>query len=148
VTASTIEIGVLGPVTVRGAAEPFRRSASLELVVYLALHRHRVRNDEWASALWPGRTVSLSTVHSTASDARRALGKAVDGCCHLPRGGRHLLLADSVTTDVDHFMNLASSGDLESMIAALVLVRGRLSMAFAPRIGRFSTGPRLRSSPW
>ena len=49
------------------------------LVVYLAFHRNGVRHGEWSLALWPDRPVSLATVHSTASDARRALGRARPG---------------------------------------------------------------------
>ena len=90
-----VEVAVLGPVSVRGAAGPFHRSAALELVVYLAFHRRGVRHAEWALAIWPERPVSLSTVHSTCSDARRARGRAPDGSPHLPRG-TDLRLRESV----------------------------------------------------
>src|SRR6516165_3837852 len=98
-----VDVAVLGPVVVRGAARPFRRSAALELVVYLSLHRRPVAYTEWPVAIWPDRAVSLATVHSTASDARRALGRSADGTWQLPREGGHLRLAESVTTDVERF---------------------------------------------
>jgi DNA-binding SARP family transcriptional activator len=120
-----VEVAVLGPVAVDGAAGPFRRSAALELVVYLAFHRRGVRHAEWALAIWPDRPICLSTVHSTASDARRALGRALDGRPHLPRGV-DLRLAGSVTTDVDRFAALASTDDPRRLLGAMRLVRGPL----------------------
>jgi DNA-binding SARP family transcriptional activator len=117
-----VEVAVLGPVAVRGAPKAFHRAAARELVVYLAFHPDGVRHGEWALALWPDRPVSLSTVHSTASDARRALGRAPDGLARLPCGSR-LSLHPSVTTDVDRFVALAESG---AFVEAVRLVRGPL----------------------
>ena len=70
-----IEVAVLGPIEIRGAARAFCRASARELVVYLAFHRHGVRNDVWGAALWADRCVAPSTLHSTASVARRALGR-------------------------------------------------------------------------
>jgi len=120
-----VEVAVLGPFVVRGAAEPFRRSAALDLVAYLALHRHGVRHAEWALAVWPDHAVALPTVHSTASDARRALGRSPDGTTRLPRGVL-LRLHDSVTTDVEQFATLADSDDPHRLVEAMHLVRGPL----------------------
>src|SRR3984957_8635306 len=103
-----MEVAVLGPVEIRGAAQPFCRASSKELVVYLAFHRQGARNDDWATALWTDRCVAPSTLHSTASVARRALGRSGSGAEHLPRGGRRLRLADSVGTDVDRFATVAN----------------------------------------
>jgi DNA-binding SARP family transcriptional activator len=124
--AREVEVAVLGPVVVHGATRPFRRSAALELVVYLSLHRRRVAYTEWPVAIWADRAVSLATVHSTASDARRALGRSADGKWHLPREGGHLRLAESVTTDVERFASLASTGDPSGVVEAMRLVRGPL----------------------
>ena len=121
----TVEIAVLGPVAVNGAAEPFHRSAALELVVYLAFHPGGVRHAEWSLAIWPERPVAPPTVHSTSSDARRALGRGPDGALLLPRG-RDLRLHDSVTTDVDRFESLAASEDPARLFEAMQLVRGPL----------------------
>ena len=118
-----MEIAVLGPVEVRGREHRFRRSAAMELVVYLAFHRNGVRNTEWPLAIWPDRAVARATVHSTVSDARRALGRGADGADHLSRGPR-LRLGSGVTTDVDRFAALVSSEDPRKLSRALELVRG------------------------
>lgn len=118
-------VSVLGPVSVAGPALDFRRAAARELVVYLAFHRGGVRHAEWSLALWPDRPVSLATVHSTASDARRALGRAADGVLRLPCGSV-LRLHPSVVTDVDRFAELSRSQSCEAWIEAARLVRGPL----------------------
>ena len=120
-----VEVGVLGPVVVAGAAAPFHRSAARELVVYLAFNRHGVRHREWSLAIWPERPVSLSTAHSTSSDARRALGRDGEGRPHLPRGVE-LRLGDAVTTDVEHFGLLATEEDPDQLLRAMRLIRGPL----------------------
>jgi DNA-binding SARP family transcriptional activator len=126
VIRAEVEIAVLGPVVVEGAARPFHRSAALELVVYLALQRRSVEYAEWPVAIWPDREVSIATVYSTVSDARRALGPAADGSEHLPRDGGHLRLARSVGTDVERFESLASAADPHWVVEAMRLVRGTL----------------------
>ncbi len=118
-----VEIDVLGPRRVRGAAAPFRRPASLELAVYLAFHRDGVSNAQWPLALWPERAVSSSTVHSTASDLRRALGVDGAGAPLLPRGTQ-LRLSDAVVSDVERFAAFASTGDPDALCRGLLLVRG------------------------
>jgi DNA-binding SARP family transcriptional activator len=123
VTHDGVEIAVLGPATVHGAAGPFRRSAARELVTYLAFHRGGVRHVEWSLAIWPERPVSLSTAHSTSSDARRALGCDGQGRLHLPRGVS-LRLGESVTTDVDRFAALVDSDDPDRLARAMELIRG------------------------
>jgi DNA-binding SARP family transcriptional activator len=122
----SIEVSVLGPVEIQGAARPFQRPAARELVVYLAFHPRGARSDVWGEALWPGRCVAATTIHSTASDARGALGRRADGTLHLPRSGRHLRLAGSVGTDADRFADAAADSDPERWREALGLVRGRL----------------------
>jgi DNA-binding SARP family transcriptional activator len=117
---------MLGPVEIRGAARPFHRSAARELVVYLACHRQGARSDVWSAALWTDRGVAPSTVHSTASVARRALGCSRHGVEHLPRGGRTLRLADTVGSDVEQFAAAAASPDPHHWREALGLIRGRL----------------------
>jgi len=118
-----IEIAVLGPIDLRGCPAPFGRPAARDLVVYLALHREGSTHAQWPLALWPDRPVSPATIHSTASDARRALGVDGAGQPRLPRG-RVLRLSDDVTTDVERFSRLASTGEADSLCRALELVRG------------------------
>jgi DNA-binding SARP family transcriptional activator len=120
-----VEIAVLGPVEIRGAARPFCRTSAKELVVYLAFHRQGARNDVWSTALWTDRCMAPSTLHSTASVARRALGRAANGVDHLPRSGRRLRLGDTVGTDVERFARAAADPDPVRWKEALRLVRGR-----------------------
>jgi DNA-binding SARP family transcriptional activator len=118
-----VEVAVLGQVSVSGLPVAFSRAAARELVVYLAFHREGVRHCEWSLALWPDRSVSLATVHSTASDARRALGRTPDGALRLPCGSP-LRLHPSVVTDVDRFGDLARAGTPEAGLEAATLLRG------------------------
>jgi DNA-binding SARP family transcriptional activator len=120
-----VEVRVLGPIEVRGAAREFSRAWARELVVYLAMHPNGASNEAWATALWPDRLMAPSSLHSTASVARRSLGQASDGTDHLPRSHGRLALADSVGTDWDRFVALADSEDPARWQAALALVRGR-----------------------
>jgi DNA-binding SARP family transcriptional activator len=121
-----VQVAVLGPVQVAGLAHPFRRSAARELVVYLALHPEGAGTSTWTEALWPTHLVSQATIHSTVSDARRALGRTASGEERLPRAGRRLRLGDAVTTDVERFADLASRSGVRSWKEALTLVRGGL----------------------
>jgi DNA-binding SARP family transcriptional activator len=120
-----VEVAVLGPIAIRGAVREFTRAWAKELVVYLSMHPGGVSNEAWATALWPERLMAPSSLHSTASVARRALGQSPDGRDHLPRSHGRLALSDSVRTDWSRFVILADSGDIEMWSAALELVRGR-----------------------
>jgi DNA-binding SARP family transcriptional activator len=120
-----VEVAVLGPVAVHGAARPFRRSRSLELVVYLSMHPQGASSDAWATALWPERAMASPTLHSTCSAARRSLGRSVAGLDHLPRSRGRLRLAPTVGTDWGRFRALAATDDPASWGSALTLVRGR-----------------------
>jgi DNA-binding SARP family transcriptional activator len=120
-----VEVAVLGPVEVRGAAQAFGRAAALDLVVYLALHPGGAGHDVWGSALWTDRSISMATLHSTASVARRALGRSSQGIEHLPRGGGRLRLSPTVGSDVERFARHANSPDPAEWPEALRLIRGR-----------------------
>jgi DNA-binding SARP family transcriptional activator len=120
-----VEVLVLGTVEVRGNARQFTRAWAKELVVYLAMHPDGVSNDTWATALWPDRLMAASSLHSTASVARRSLGQAHDGGDHLPKGHGRLVLAHTVGTDWDRFVQLADSEHPGHWRAAMELVRGR-----------------------
>ena len=120
-----IEVSVLGPIEIRGAARAFTRAWAEELVVYLAMHPNGVSNEAWATALWPDRLMAPSSLHSTASVARRSLGRSGEGIDHLPRSHGRLALSSSVGTDWDRFVALADSDRPEQWREALALVRGR-----------------------
>jgi len=121
-----VEVCVLGRVEVHGA-RPFTRAWAMELVVYLAMHRggNGVRNEQWATALWPDRVMAPATLHSTASAARRSLGVSASGDDHLPRAHGRLALGPGVRSDWDRFMALARSDRPEHWQQALELIRGR-----------------------
>lgn len=123
-----VVVRVLGPVDVVGAARPFSRAWTMDLVVYLAMHPEGVGSDTWPAALWPDRAVAEPTRHSTVSSARRALGCDAEGRDHLPRCNGRLRLASSVTSDWAQFQALAQTEGPEgppAWQAALELVRGR-----------------------
>jgi DNA-binding SARP family transcriptional activator len=126
VRAGEVEVAVLGPVEFRGTAAPFARRSAGALVAYLALHPRGATNDVWSAALWPDRSVASSTVHSTTSVARRALGRSPDGCHHLTRRGGRLGLGPAVGTDAERFARAAASPDPARWREALSLVRGQL----------------------
>ncbi len=121
-----VEVSVLGPVVVHGAEHEFTRAWAKELVVYLAMHPNGVSNDAWATALWPDRLMASSSLHSTASVARRSLGHDRDGQDHLPKAHGRLRLAESVSTDWARFVGLADGDSAGEWREALELVRGRL----------------------
>ena len=119
-----VEVSVLGPIEIRGAAREFTRAWASELVVYLAMHPKGASNEAWATALWPDRLMAPSSLHSTASVARRSLGQARSGVDHLPRSHGRLALSATVGTDWARFVELADSDDTGRWRSALDLVRG------------------------
>ena len=102
----------------------FTRAWAIELVVYLAMHPKGASNEAWATALWPDRLMAPSSLHSTASVARRSLGQARSGIDHLPRSHGRLALSATVGTDWARFVELADSEDIGRWRSALDLVRG------------------------
>ncbi len=120
-----VEVAVLGPVAIHGAARGFTRAWALELVVYLAMHPAGAANEVWATALWPDRLMAPSSLHSTASVARRSLGTDRNGSDHLPKAHGRLALASTVGSDWQRFRELAAVDDPERWQEALEIVRGR-----------------------
>ncbi|HLF99345.1 MAG TPA: hypothetical protein VI916_02665, partial [Acidimicrobiia bacterium] len=104
----TVEVCVLGPVGVRGAASAFDRRKALELVAYLALHRRGAEADVLSEALWPDRLASPRTLHGVATVARRALGPGPSGEPLLPHAGpeSHYRLDPAVAVDSERFSAL------------------------------------------
>jgi hypothetical protein len=75
----SLMVRVLGPVSVMdraGTPVEFERSKSLELVVWLALHRERPTRSAARTALWD-LEVRSATFANVVSDARRGLARAV-----------------------------------------------------------------------
>jgi DNA-binding SARP family transcriptional activator len=118
-----IEVGVLGPLEIRGLAAAPQRSKATELIAWLVLHGRHGSTDEVATALWP-MGASGGSQHNVTWDARRALGEDADGNSLLVRAG-DLKLSPLVTSDWAHFRELATRDDRDSQVAALALVRGK-----------------------
>jgi len=121
----SVEVRVLGPVEIVGAARPFTRAWASELVVYLMMHPGGVSNEQWATALWPDKVMAPASLHSTASAARRSLGPSSTGVDHLPRSHGRLGLGPGVTSDWDQFVALSRTSDPGEWRRALALIRGR-----------------------
>ena len=121
-----IEVAVLGPVEIRGAALPLERHPRLtELVVYLAMHPGGATTPAWETALWPERRMPPQTIANRLSEARHALGLSPDGRPRLRKSGERHLIAD-VETDWERFKALAGrEDDPAAWREALGLVRGR-----------------------
>ena len=93
--------------------------------MYLAMHPGGATGDQWATHLWPNRSMAPASLHSTASAApARALGSTATGEDHLPRSHGRLTLGPGVATDWDRFCRLSSSSDPASWRRALELIRG------------------------
>ncbi len=120
-----IEVQILGTVQLLGAPRPLQRAWTLDLIVYLAMHPRGIRNDVWATAIWPEFEVAASTVHSTVSAARRTMGRGSDGNHLLRRENGLLQLSPEVRTDWNQFYAMAAAPDPSSWRRALSLVRGR-----------------------
>ncbi|OIV35648.1 hypothetical protein BIV57_20440 [Mangrovactinospora gilvigrisea] len=132
-TRPSVELGLLGPLQVRGTAgepEPTHAEQLREALVFLALHRDGAHLNVLASALWP------KGVQGEVRDALVArlgdwLGTDQRGVPHLVReGDGRLRLGPGVLTDWELFRALAARaesnqpGAEESWAQALALVRG------------------------
>jgi DNA-binding SARP family transcriptional activator len=135
-TVTTIvRVGILGPVqvTANGPIETKRVNVCTELITYLATHGRRIdKPAELDLALWPDRSVQLSTRTEAIARARRWLGADAAGNAHLPHGhGGELRLGPDVLLDWDLFQGLASRGMAKGpggkrdLATALRLVRGK-----------------------
>jgi len=127
----TTEVRVLGPVEIVGTVEPFRTNKTIELIVYLALHRSGADADTLLEALWPDQEPRPARVYTEASRARKSLGTAPDGSPHFPDAelGRYRL-AKSVALDYERFAAAVTAARrdptqaMDHLRRALMLVRG------------------------
>ena len=135
IPGAELDVRLLGPIEIGGAEKTLTRAKSIELVVYLAMHRQSVVDaDRLREALWPGRPPG-TTLYTTASVARNHLGRAADGEQHLPllpNGERLYHLGSAVGTDYERFAegvrrakDQAPADAVRTLRAALELVRGR-----------------------
>ena len=130
-----VEIRVLGPVEIHGAA-PINRRRTAEVIVYLALHGKGVTASQLKTALWPDSMPSQDTFNVTIHRARATLGLDRDGAHHLPHAvtnGNGYSVGSYVTSDLDRFNNLvarsrttADPGEEAQLLReALTLLRGQ-----------------------
>jgi hypothetical protein len=134
----SVLVRVLGPVEVqqRDAGEVrFRKSKSLELLCWLALHRDRPTASAARTALWEI-DVEDATFHNVLSELRRGLSSVG----HDEAAGRvnkqRLFLADGIVTDAELLRTVLREAEsqehvsrvphevIEKLVSVLSLVRG------------------------
>jgi DNA-binding SARP family transcriptional activator len=118
-----VEVRILGPVEVTGAALPPRGARVLELLAYLAVHPAGTRTEQWETALWLDQRPSAGARRNLLYQARRCLGSASDGASHVVVEAGSARLGPEVGTDWARFRQLTE--DPANWRAALELVRGR-----------------------
>jgi prepilin-type processing-associated H-X9-DG protein len=112
-------VRLLGPVTIEGVRRP-RRAATVELLVYLALHPGGASRDELLEAMWPGQDPRRTRprLWQSASEARRLLGNAFER-----DGERYRLDPTRVVTDiaeVDDLLEAAKAADGSAIARGLL----------------------------
>jgi DNA-binding SARP family transcriptional activator len=119
--APGIRVGLLGPFALDGAPLP-RRTATRELIAYLALHPGGATRDQLLEALWPGTDPRRSQprLWQATSEARKVLGDAF-----VSDDGRYQLDRDRVVLDLDELAPLLRRADAADRPAdrARLLVR-------------------------
>jgi DNA-binding SARP family transcriptional activator len=134
IEAGPVEVKVLGPVVVSGA-QSFSSLKAVDVVAYLAFHRHGVDSDQIKTWVWPAFAPPTDKAFANVmSRARTGLGTADDGSPFLSRAGadKTYRLAEAVTTDFDRFRAIVELADaatetastLASLRHALELIRG------------------------
>jgi len=122
-----LEVCVLGPVTIRGAAAPLVGRA-LELTVMLALAGPAgIPTDRVDAFLGTGTdtpNARSNRRHEIVSRTRRALGPAAGGAPAVVRDGGVYRLHQSVGLDYHRLVALTDRGGRDDLRAALTLVRG------------------------
>ncbi|MEM7093979.1 MAG: hypothetical protein AAF567_13320 [Actinomycetota bacterium] len=130
-----IEVRILGPVEVDGASR-FSSVKAVDVIAYLAFHRHGVDADQLKSWIWPPYEPPTDKAFANVmSRARTGLGTAHDGTPYLSRAGSDRLyrLDPRIRTDFDRFEALLAAAErvadeparqLEMLRLAIDLVRG------------------------
>jgi len=129
-----LEVQVLGPVDVAGA-KPFSSVKAVDVIAYLAFHRHGVDADQIKTWVWPGFDPPTNKAFANVmSRARAGLGVDAEGEPYLSKAGadKTYRLAAEVTSDFERFVALVELADgtdeedfaLEYLRQALDLIRG------------------------
>lgn len=105
--APGVRVGLLGPFALDGAPLP-RRTATRELIAYLALHPGGATRDQLLEALWPGTDPRRSQprLWQATSEARKVLGDAF-----VSDDGRYQLDRDRIAVDLDELAPLLRRAD-------------------------------------
>ncbi len=126
-----IEVKILGPVEVDGAAS-FSSLKAVDVITYLAFHRHGVDADQIKSWVWPPFDPPTDKAFANVmSRARTGLGADLDGEPYLSRAGadKTYRLDSAVTTDFDRVRALGELADeSRDSSATLVLLRQALDL--------------------
>ena len=130
-----LEVQVLGPVEVIGAAQPFARHRHLEITVYLAMHPDGVSDERLKTALWPDRAPTTATFNTAISTTRGRLGRDATGdphFSHYATANQRYRLGVRTTSDyarfaarVEHARHADTEEAIADLRAALDLVRGQ-----------------------
>ncbi len=127
-------VRLLGPARIDGLAVTPRRSHSIELIAYLALHPNGVSGDTLMERLWPGQTPDTNRLNRVVSDARKALGVDDTGQHRLPHvrgtgGSPYRLAPAAVSCDLaDLHRILADVDDAGDDTAAAALLTDALEL--------------------
>ncbi len=127
-------VHVLGPVQVAGATK-FSSVKAVDVLTYLAFHRHGATADQLKTWIWPEfEAPSQKAFANVMSRARRAIGSNAEGQPYLSKADAHGLyrLSPDVRTDFEAFVqhlaqaDVAQSGEQEltELQAAVQLIRG------------------------
>jgi DNA-binding SARP family transcriptional activator len=117
-----MSVNVLGPVELVGVEIPDqgpRRAPPTRMLVYLALHRRGVTQEQLATALWPDEIADARVVRNGVAEARTVVGGAISN-------GPGWRLDDLVSCDWQRLQTLAF-GTPDEQLAALALVHGSRS---------------------
>ncbi len=130
-----LEVRVLGPVEVTGAAQPFARHRHLEITVYLAMHPDGVSDERLKTALWPDQAPKTATFNTAISTTRSHLGRDTTGdphFSHFAAANRRYRLGARATSDyarfgarVEHAQQAGTEEAIADLRSALDLVRGQ-----------------------
>jgi len=114
--SQSVSISLLGPLVIGGLSKRIGRTATRELIAYLALHPHGAGRDELIEALWPGADPESTRPRfwQSVTEARKALGDA-----WLHDGERYQLDRGKIRIDLDELDRLLAITDPEREPAAL-----------------------------
>jgi len=134
VEAGPVEVKVLGPVEIAGA-KPFSSLKAVDVITYLAFHRHGADADQLKTWVWPPFDPPTDkALANVLSRARTGLGSTDQGAPYLSKAGsdKTYRLDPSATTDFDRFRALVElaheASDTDETLGlykqALELIRG------------------------